>query len=72
MSHDEKVVCRGYFIPKGTILRPNVYAMNHDPKAYPNPDQFVVDRFLDEPRTMWTLSKAKAQERDHFTFGFGR
>lgn len=46
--------------------------MNHDSKVYPDPDRFVVDRFLDKPRTMSTLSKAKIQERDQFTFGFGR
>ncbi|KAI7881896.1 cytochrome P450 [Lichtheimia hyalospora FSU 10163] len=68
----DDVHCRGYFIPKGTIVRSNVYAMNHDPKLYPNPDRFVVDRFLDKHRTMSTLSKAKIQERDQFAFGFGR
>ena len=68
----EKVHCQGYFIPKGSIVRSNIYAMNHDPKLYPDPDRFVVDRFLDKHRTMSTLSKAKIQERDQFAFGFGR
>ena len=46
--------------------------MNHDAHVYPDPYQFKVDRFLSKPRPMAILAKARVDERDHFTFGFGR
>ncbi|KAH9912858.1 cytochrome P450 [Epithele typhae] len=34
----------GHFIPKGTLLVPNVWAALHDPEAYERPDDFVPER----------------------------
>jgi len=34
----------GYIIPKGTLLVAGLYATNHQPKLFPEPDQFNVDR----------------------------
>ncbi|KAI7881898.1 cytochrome P450 [Lichtheimia hyalospora FSU 10163] len=65
-------VCQDYLIPKETTLCANIYAMNHDVHVYPDPHQFKLDRFLSNPRPMATLAKARVDERDHFTFGFGR
>ncbi|KAG1745676.1 cytochrome P450 [Suillus lakei] len=56
----------GYFIPKGSLVFPNVWFMLNDPRTYANPSQFNPERFLakdgkepeTEPRTM--------------CFGFGR
>ncbi|KAJ8468879.1 hypothetical protein ONZ51_g9348 [Trametes cubensis] len=36
----------GYFIPAGTIIVPNVWAVMHDPQYYPEPDKFNPDRFV--------------------------
>ncbi|CEL57071.1 O-methylsterigmatocystin oxidoreductase OS=Aspergillus parasiticus GN=ordA PE=3 SV=1 [Rhizoctonia solani AG-1 IB] len=51
---------KGYFIPSGTLVISNIWAMNNDERAYSSPEQFDPDRFLDpsvpEPPT----------------FGFGR
>ncbi|CDH49791.1 cytochrome p450 [Lichtheimia corymbifera JMRC:FSU:9682] len=66
------VVCRGYLIPKDTVICANLFAIHHDPERYPDPHRFVADRFLDKPRTMATLSKARTNERDQFGFGWGR
>ncbi|CDH49792.1 cytochrome p450 [Lichtheimia corymbifera JMRC:FSU:9682] len=66
------VVCRGYLIPKDTVICANLYAIHHDPERYPDPDRFMADRFLEKPRTMSTLSKARVSERDQFLFGWGR
>ncbi|CDS04181.1 hypothetical protein LRAMOSA07136 [Lichtheimia ramosa] len=66
------VVCRGYLIPKDTVICANIFAMHHDPKRYPDPHCFKADRFMEKPRTMSTLSKAKVSERDQFLFGWGR
>ncbi|KAG2366934.1 cytochrome P450 [Suillus spraguei] len=56
----------GYYIPKGSLIIPNIWFMLNDPRTYANPSQFKPERFLDndgedpepEPRTM--------------CFGFGR
>ncbi|KAG1745653.1 cytochrome P450 [Suillus lakei] len=56
----------GYFIPKGSLVFPNIWSMLNDPRTYANPSQFNPERFLakdgkepeTEPRTM--------------CFGFGR
>lgn len=38
-------VYRGYHIPKGTYVMPNVYAMLHDPEVYPDPMRFYPERY---------------------------
>lgn len=38
----------GYHIPKGTTVLVNLWAVNHDPKYFPNPDTFNPYRFLGE------------------------
>ncbi|KAG1907690.1 cytochrome P450 [Suillus fuscotomentosus] len=56
----------GYYIPKGSLIIPNIWFMLNDPQRYANPSQFKPERFLDndgndperEPRTI--------------CFGFGR
>ncbi|KIJ40995.1 hypothetical protein M422DRAFT_172679 [Sphaerobolus stellatus SS14] len=52
----------GYFIPKGTVMLPNQWAILHNPDDYPDPLAFNPDRFLKpdikDPRTA--------------AFGFGR
>ncbi|CAE6455107.1 unnamed protein product [Rhizoctonia solani] len=38
---------KGYFIPSGTPVITNIWAMNNNERAYPSPEQFDPDRFLD-------------------------
>ncbi|KAF8748995.1 cytochrome p450 [Rhizoctonia solani] len=40
-------VYRGYFIPKGSTVIGNTWAICNDPNLYPNPERFYPDRFLD-------------------------
>ncbi|KAF5309878.1 hypothetical protein D9619_010562 [Psilocybe cf. subviscida] len=54
----------GYFIPKGTIVFPNIWHMTHDPEIYPNPDKFDPDRFKGQDSEM-----SKVYD---LVFGFGR
>ncbi|KAF9473508.1 putative monooxygenase [Pholiota conissans] len=54
----------GYFIPKGTIIFPNIWHMLHDPNVYANPMEFDPDRFGGDDAQM---DKAK-----DLVFGFGR
>ncbi|KAH7320422.1 cytochrome P450 [Rhizoctonia solani] len=51
---------KGYFIPSGTLVISNIWAMNYDERAYPSPEQFDPDRFLD------------SSVPEPPTFGFGR
>lgn len=37
---------KGYFIPKGTAVLMNTWAINHDPDEYEEPDEFRPSRFL--------------------------
>lgn len=56
---------KGYFIPKGTIVFPNIWAMTHEEKLYPDPFKFKPERFLDE--------NGKLKDEDRLlAFGFGR
>ncbi|KAK7049406.1 hypothetical protein VNI00_006007 [Paramarasmius palmivorus] len=55
----------GYFIPKGTTVIGNVWAITRDPIAYPDPESFVPERFLKEDGT-------PNEDDMSVIFGFGR
>ncbi|BAE63236.1 cytochrome P450 [Aspergillus flavus] len=76
---------RGYYIPQGTVMLGNSWAINMNPKYYPNPDQFNPLRFLDmDPHLLPYLPKeytASAEQEKgsghpsklgHSSFGWGR
>ncbi|KAI0742389.1 cytochrome P450 [Daedaleopsis nitida] len=60
-------VYRGYGIPEGAMIIPNVWWMTQDPDVYPDPQLFNPDRFMG-------LSAADAERTDprNLVFGFGR
>lgn len=60
-------VYRDHYIPKGTMVIGNIWAMTRDPSMYPDPDTFLPERFenLD--------SETAEQCSPHrMVFGFGR
>ncbi|VDC01479.1 unnamed protein product [Peniophora sp. CBMAI 1063] len=62
----------GYFIPKGTVIIPNVWEMNRDTATFgEDAHLFNPSRFLDEKGEL--LSTLPGSKDDgHYTFGFGR
>ncbi|KAK7049443.1 hypothetical protein VNI00_006049 [Paramarasmius palmivorus] len=58
-------VVNGYFIPKGTAVFGNVWAMTRDTTVYPDPENFDPKRFLTEDGSC-------NNDNMFFTFGFGR
>ncbi|PBK94452.1 cytochrome P450 [Armillaria gallica] len=62
----EDDVQSGYFIPKGSLVYPNIWKMLHDPAVYDQPFEFKPERFI--------RTEAKEPELDPYklTFGFGR
>ncbi|KAI0291850.1 cytochrome P450 [Russula brevipes] len=62
----EDDVHNGYFIPKGSIIMPNIWHFLHDPEVYKNPMTFNPDRLIAQP--------GKPAEPDPFdvAFGYGR
>ncbi|KAK0501134.1 cytochrome P450 [Armillaria luteobubalina] len=58
-------VYRGYYIPAGTTVTGNAWAILHDEKNYPNPLVFDPDRFIPQ-------DGKEAQPEPTVAFGFGR
>ncbi|KAF6752757.1 cytochrome P450 98A3 [Ephemerocybe angulata] len=57
----------GYFIPKGTMIIPNVWAMMHDPEVFEDPESFRPERYLKNGSIDPTVP-----DGDRASFGFGR
>ncbi|KAI5115728.1 hypothetical protein M0805_006792 [Coniferiporia weirii] len=62
----EDDVYNGYLIPAGTTILPNVWAMQRDPKEYPEPEKFVPERWLTPEGRKTPLDVNRT------AFGFGR
>ncbi|XP_034044409.1 cytochrome P450 2U1 [Thalassophryne amazonica] len=61
----ETTVFRGYTIPKGTVIVPNLWSVHRDPTVWENPDTFNPARFLD--------ANGKLLRKEFFIpFGIGR
>ncbi|KAI0634016.1 cytochrome P450 [Trametes polyzona] len=65
MEEDEY---RGYHIPKGTLMIPNVWAYTRDTRDYPDPEAFRPERFLKEDGSL----NPDVLDPGDFAFGFGR
>ncbi|KAJ3555333.1 hypothetical protein NM688_g2635 [Phlebia brevispora] len=59
---------RGYRIPKGSTMIPNIWAMCHEEADYPNPYVFDPERFLTKD---WRINP-EVRDPSTFVFGFGR
>ncbi|KAI0670927.1 cytochrome P450 [Trametes maxima] len=63
----EDDVYNGYFIPAGTMLIPNSWAMLHDPRVYERPDEFRPERFIHDGQLDPTVPDPAVH-----VFGYGR
>lgn len=61
-------IYQGYFIPKGSVVIGNVWAMLNDEAKYPNPRVFNPERFLDADGDLTDDTDVRAI----LAFGFGR
>ncbi|KAH7908439.1 cytochrome P450 [Hygrophoropsis aurantiaca] len=58
-------IYEGYFIPKGTTIIPNAWAMSRNESKYPRASEFVPERWL-------TADGGLIDDTPDYTFGFGR
>ncbi|KAL8377650.1 hypothetical protein RB595_008373 [Gaeumannomyces hyphopodioides] len=73
---------RGMFIPRGTVVYQNVWAMNHDRTVYSDPDTFLPERYLAKGSVISSSSNSSSDDVDGAlgrgepfptgNFGFGR
>jgi len=47
-SNLEETHLKGFLIPKDTMIIPNIYAVHHDEKVFPDPFCFRPERFINE------------------------
>ncbi|KAH7381516.1 cytochrome P450 [Pyrenochaeta sp. MPI-SDFR-AT-0127] len=63
----------GYFIPKGTYIHPNQWAITRDASMYPDPEVFNPDRWLNPAYPTYKEPITKFPCIQNFTtFGYGR
>ncbi|OAL34607.1 hypothetical protein AYO20_06024 [Fonsecaea nubica] len=63
----------GYFIPKGSVIMLNWWAIHFDPKLRENPFTYDPTRFLNDPyTTAEAVNAANPNDRDHYSYGAGR
>ncbi|KAA1473593.1 cytochrome P450 [Dentipellis sp. KUC8613] len=66
-------VVDNYLIPKNSTIFTNIWAMNHDPEAFDQPERFDPDRFLIPELRRKAGMKDTADDSDwDLPFGYGR
>ncbi|ETI21637.1 hypothetical protein G647_07984 [Cladophialophora carrionii CBS 160.54] len=70
------VVYKDYFIPAGSTVVINQWALHYDPNLFPDPHRFNPDRYLNHPSNDLTAGEcihtSDLRLRDHWSFGAGR
>ncbi|KAF2851659.1 cytochrome P450 [Plenodomus tracheiphilus IPT5] len=66
-------VYEGYFIPKGSLIHANQWAIHHDPELYPDPESFNPDRWLNPKYPTFREPLSQYPNCQNYSvFGFGR
>ncbi|CDO69024.1 hypothetical protein BN946_scf184834.g31 [Trametes cinnabarina] len=64
----EDDIYNGYYLPKGSLIVANTWAILHDEKMYPDPDRYSPDRYLLPDGTL----NPAVRDPSSVAFGFGR
>ncbi|KAJ7146022.1 cytochrome P450 [Mycena epipterygia] len=67
----EDDVYMNHFIPAGTLIFTNIWAMHMDKSVYKNPEQFLPERYL-AADGVTPVQYQDTKELGHHSFGFGR
>lgn len=59
---------KGYYIPEGTWVQGNVWAIHHHAREFPDPDRFLPERFIKGSEH----HRPFPGDRGYMTFGWGR
>ncbi|KAF5372802.1 hypothetical protein D9757_011098 [Collybiopsis confluens] len=71
LEKDDKF--EGMFLPKGSLIIPNIWGMCHDENIYESPNVFNPDRFMEQAGDSSTVSLSQSnQDPRQMIFGFGR
>ena len=63
----------GYFLPKGTTIILNVWGLHHDEDHFPDPEQFIPERYANTPLLAPEYAaSAEYEKRGHYRYGAGR
>lgn len=63
----------GHFIPRGSIIMANWWAIHYDASVYPEPEKFLPERWLDyRYSAAQAAALADGDLRDHLSYGGGR
>lgn len=63
----------GYFIPKDTVIIQNTYFILRDPEFFDAPDEYIPERYLDNPSGLKKDVAVGSYNRStSFVFGAGR
>lgn len=66
-------VYEGIFIPAGTIMHPNQWAIHREPELYPDPETFNPQRWLDPSFPTYREPLSQYPNLHNYSnFGFGR
>jgi cytochrome P450 len=61
-----------YKIPANTVLIASNIAMHKKSTHYTNGNIYDPERYMNDTKTMFSSANGNIQDRDHFTFGWGR
>lgn len=66
LANKDFPIDKDYTVPKGSMVIPSFWNALHDPEAYPNPDEFLPERWLEGPD-----SPAAKHVKNWLVFGSG-
>ncbi|KAL4401062.1 RNA polymerase C-22 sterol desaturase [Malassezia pachydermatis] len=66
MTHKAFPISEDYTVPKGSMIIPSFWNSLHDPDAYPKPDEFLPERWLEGSE-----SPAAKNPKNYLVFGSG-